>query len=722
MDFESYSRFFGAISSPVRLRILWLLHNQGPLSYTAIMESLGLSASRDAGKFAYHLNLLANAELIDTDDRRRYKLTDYGRSTVEMSRTVEETISRRKGKVMVRTSRMAIEEFDRNKIVNALMKEADIPLDLAEKITDDIEERISNFQVKYLTAPLIREIVNAILIEKGYEQYRHRLTRLGMPVYDVSQNIREAGNSHISADRIPLIAGNVVLEEYSLLNVLPRDVADAHLSGYIHILDAQHLILKPSEFQHDARPLLRNGLPSPDPNLASLPPPKSLHAALSTITSLIRRSSKELSRGCGIDYLNVFLAPFAKSLSKDDIFDAVRQFFLDLNQESPSKDITIGLEADVPKHLIEEGVAGSTGSYSDYCDEAKSLFDVFISASDLDNQGRPLLNPHLVVKVREGNAVDKKFAKALGLSSKFSTVYFMNAMDKTSSRASYLATGTRLSDDWTGNWEVDVLRNGSLGAVILNLPRMTYEAQGDDDKLLSAIEDRSAMAIRALEIKHQRISERMMQRMLPSLSQEVLGDSYFKLASSCHMIGMSGLIEAVTAHLKSKDMSVVLDFAVDLLKHTSSFLSNKTERRATLFQSCDEDVARRFAFLDAEKFGSGKTNPYLRTRTSAYAHARIIPSEDPQDKELMRAEGELQNTLSGGHLMLLPVGDADDITGLFKSIINETKVRFFAFDGNYSYCNSCHKLIGSSKLTCPSCKSSSLVKYKRKSHSIVAFS
>jgi anaerobic ribonucleoside-triphosphate reductase len=51
-----------------------------------------------------------------------------------------------------------------------------------------------------------------------------------------------------------------VLREYTLLNVLPRDISDAHMSGALHIDGLSTWILKPSEVMHDLRFFLQNGI------------------------------------------------------------------------------------------------------------------------------------------------------------------------------------------------------------------------------------------------------------------------------------------------------------------------------------------------------------------------------------------------------------------------------------------------------------------------------
>ena len=210
---------------------------------------------------------------------------------------------------MVRTSRLAMEEFDRNKIAESLVKEANVPHDLAQKIARETQGRLLKVRTKYLTAPLVREFVNAILIEKGLEEYRHKLTRLGLPVYDVTRLIKTMGMQSKSVGAVHEAAANSIIEEYTLLNVLPRDIADAHLSGSLHLNNLGYWILKPNEFMHDLRFFLQHGLNYRRPNLARVlhPPPKSFKAALSMISNLLGIAGTEITGEQALDYFNIFL-------------------------------------------------------------------------------------------------------------------------------------------------------------------------------------------------------------------------------------------------------------------------------------------------------------------------------------------------------------------------------------------------------------------------------
>ncbi|MFB0523389.1 MAG: hypothetical protein ACETV1_06480, partial [Candidatus Bathyarchaeia archaeon] len=124
-------RVLKAASSSLRLKVLNLLLERGPLSYTEIIKILRLNPSRDAGRFAYHLRYLLKEKLVEPDvGKKRYRLTELGRMVIGMAEEIEEEFFKRR-KMVVRTSRLAMEDFDRNRIVESLIKEAGVSVDLA---------------------------------------------------------------------------------------------------------------------------------------------------------------------------------------------------------------------------------------------------------------------------------------------------------------------------------------------------------------------------------------------------------------------------------------------------------------------------------------------------------------------------------------------------------------------------------------------------------------
>jgi predicted transcriptional regulator len=189
-----------AVSSPLRLQILNLLFDKGALSYTELMNSLKMNPSRDAGRFAYHLKFMLKADLVEADvETKKYGLTDLGKMVLDVADRVEKKAFKPRG-MIVRTSHFTLEEFDANKIANSLIKEAKVSAELAQKAAKEAEKRLRKSKTKYLTAPLVREVVNAILVEKGLEDYRHKLNRLNRrqrPVARFISNAFESGKNGI---------------------------------------------------------------------------------------------------------------------------------------------------------------------------------------------------------------------------------------------------------------------------------------------------------------------------------------------------------------------------------------------------------------------------------------------------------------------------------------------------------------------------------------------
>ena len=79
--------------------------------------------------------------------------------------------------LFVRTSEESIEGWNRQRIVDALMRETYVDPDTAEAISQEVEDVIRGSAISVVTAPLIRELVDAKLIERGLEEVRKQHTR-----------------------------------------------------------------------------------------------------------------------------------------------------------------------------------------------------------------------------------------------------------------------------------------------------------------------------------------------------------------------------------------------------------------------------------------------------------------------------------------------------------------------------------------------------------------
>src|SRR5215813_11814776 len=187
---------FSVMASPNRIDILRILNSKGPLTYSELKSLAGFKSKKESGKFAYHLRKLLRQSLVALNkSERRYTITNLGKLVLSLARQIEERSIVESGKMYVRTSKHSIEEFDAHKIVQSLVREANMPSEQAHKITEEVENKIYKFQTAYLTSSLIRETVNSVLIEHGYEDYRNKLARLGLPASEIVELLSNADSA-----------------------------------------------------------------------------------------------------------------------------------------------------------------------------------------------------------------------------------------------------------------------------------------------------------------------------------------------------------------------------------------------------------------------------------------------------------------------------------------------------------------------------------------------
>ncbi|MCW4035063.1 MAG: hypothetical protein NWF03_06825, partial [Candidatus Bathyarchaeota archaeon] len=630
-------------------------------------------------------------------------------------------------KILVRTSRLAMEEFDRNKIVEALVKEANVPVFQAQKIARETEKRLLEFKTKYLTAPLIREMVNAILVEKGLEEYRHKLTRLGLPVFDVNQLIEATGTKLKGVEAIHKAAADAVMEEYTLLSVLPRDVADAHLSGGLHLKNLGTWVLKPDQFMHDLRFFLRHGLSRgallQEPTYL---PPKSLESALLTASNVLKLAATETSGEQTLDFFNVFLAPFVRGLSDSQIKDGLRLFVSNLNQSlsnGTAVGSSLGIEFTVPEFLKEKEAIGpegkTVGVYADYVDETRRIASILLEVILADDKNKPVFNPRLIIKIRPDVLKDPDCASLLLVSHKLAAQtglpYFANLCSPEQEQASYTSTGFRLASNWRQEWELDTLQTGSIDTVVINLPRVMYEANGRESSFFHLLDDQLELALNALEIKYRTIKQREREHLLPFLMQKSDGDQYFRIENAARLISFVGLNETIQSKFDKpiKQEGETFDFAKKIVSYLSGDIekySKKPETRVSLAMVPAEDAARRLAELDAEKYGWATVRAQGTKEKPYYTDLTALPlNTEITWKDRLRVESHFHKLTPGGHLAVVPlVGETqnvDELLSVTKDVAANFGVGLYVFNRNIAYCAGCQKIFYGELERCPSCGS-----------------
>lgn len=697
------TRILEALASSIRIEILRLLHEEGPLSYSELMDRLNLDPVKHAGRFAYHLKKIQSANLITlSKEGRKYQLTDLGWKVYELTREIEEYALRATTRLLVRTSRTTIEEFDRNRIVDSLVKEAQLPQEVAERIAKKAEERLLDLRVKYLTAPLIREFVNAILIEEGMEEYRHKLTRLGLPVYDVKKTFQDVSVKGGIIGDVKDRAGEAVLREYVLLDVLPRRVADAHLSGYINIKKPGSWVLHPDIILHDIEEILARS-----PMLTSTSEGGKLGLSLACISKFLRDAYCEVREEQVLEYFNVYLAPYIIGVKDSEVDDMLLSFLIGFSDLKST--ISLGVEFGIPDFMEGRRVPGRKIRYEDLHDESYRLLKALLRCYEkLIALYRFRGNlPRLIVKLR-GSLDEEILLHIHKIISLGGEVTFSNLAR---SHGVVSSEGVWIEPD-EGMAEYTLLRKVWIGGVSLNIPRASYESHGRENIFARRLERICRDAVDSLMARYNTLSSNISANLLPTVFGEVNPYSNFK-GYRCGL-SLVGLLEAAMIFTGSDSMveDEVLDYTwriIDYLDEIMKGIEQEVKARIALSSIADIDASARFA--DMDRLYYGKIKEYKDTFRPFYTSGSLLPIDaDISITNRVRIEAEFHKKIDGA-LAVIPIeeDEADDIEALKDLTLEASEnydLRWYSYGFRFTYCKVCHKLFKGFVEICPECRSS----------------
>ena len=121
------------------------------------------------------------------------------------------------------------EPFNKKRIVDSIVKEAGVSKNLAEKIAREVEEKVKELNITVITSTLIRELALLKFLEYGMEDAYRSYSRLGIPVYDVVNFVKE-GKGQVEA-----FIARRVFAQYALLYLMPRELAEYVLDKQVFV-------------------------------------------------------------------------------------------------------------------------------------------------------------------------------------------------------------------------------------------------------------------------------------------------------------------------------------------------------------------------------------------------------------------------------------------------------------------------------------------------------
>ena len=681
---------FSVMASPNRIDILRILNSKGPLTYSELKSLAGFKSKKESGKFAYHLRKLLRQSLVALNKaERRYTITNLGKLVLSLARQIEERSIIESGKMYVRTTKPSIEEFNSNKIIQSLVREANMPLEQAHKITEEVENKIYKFQAVYLTSPLIRETVNSVLIEHGHEEYRNKLARLGLPSCDVVEKLASASSSRNGLDTIMSSASQSIFSEYLLTNVLPKDIADMHLAGELNISHSGTWGLVPDTIFLDVADFVNGSLD-----------PRGKFLNLTRIHDISKSGDFEL-------YLSLLISLLSKEASIEVVLEGIIPMILE-RTNSPDE-----ISSRFAKALMLSSTAPSFHS-------GLPATTITISADEIKSD---LVNALLVGYLRYVNStpIPRIGISLLYNESETQRSYLKYHIDNV---VKVVRNGGTISLSHDCGLRANSGIRKSIGgstseaavtyqSLSINLPRLAYQSNKDETYFRARLAMMIKPALAALEIRKNSVSDLIEKGTLPMLIHH---SSFMHSGTTNIIVNLVGAKESVNDILGyhphddgngvlQKVLKTSVDVALDQRKNYGDSMIGVS--------MIADGSALRFAALDSDKYGRG----YLLSnqQPSKYSQGLILSGEQlsqsagNNSQALVEECLVIEKILTGGLSVTLDVTQLDSSEQFKQALMSASSLPFFRPTVRCAICGSCGSRSVSNSERCEFCKSPHLL-------------
>ena len=572
----------------------------------------------------------------------------------------------------VRTSDGHIVEWDRNRIVRQIVQETKLVETFynykgadeatAQEIARDVENRIKSMGLKSLSGPLIREIVNITLLEKGMIQYRNVSTRVGTPVYDahmidVGKGFEAHDNANLqeNAETSHKKKADKISKEQYLLQ-LPPNLADYHLSGEMHIHDLEYFGTRPFCQDWDLRYFFYYGLmPDGTGTKASVAgPAKRAEVAILHAVKALGSAQTNFAGGQGYYNFLTFLSPFVEGMTYEEIKQLIQMFVYEMTQMMVARGgqlvfSSVQLSPGVPslwqdkpcvyKGKVWDGKSAPKRTYGEFEREVRLLFKATMEVMlEGDYWGKPFNFPKPEISIEpdfmnEREEFNKKhpdlptyqelYLMTFELASKFGTPYYDNQLP------AYRGAGKGIScyqccayqfsavadedSDFDKKLYFEDGKHFSMGSwqvVSVNCPRAAYNAEGDDARLFAELKKLMDVSIEIFKIKRRwmdnirgngRMPFAMQRPKDPNTSER--GAIAVDLEGLVYTIGVVGVNEMVQHHTgkqlhESKEAFKLAIRAMTEMELYGRELSKKNNMTIALARTPAETTGQRFAVAD----------------------------------------------------------------------------------------------------------------------------
>ena len=642
-----------------------------------------------------------------------------------------------------------IAEFRLDKIAEAVKKAFDATeneyssdmLDLlALRVTSDFQKKIVKGKV---SVEDIQDSVENVLIQAGYSdvaksyilyrKQREKIRNMKSTILDYKEIVnsyvkvedwRVKENSTVTYSVGGLILSNsgAVTANYWLSEIYDTEIAEAHRNADIHIHDLSMLTGYCAGWS--LKQLIKEGLGGIEGKITSSPA-KHLSVLCNQMVNFLGIMQNEWAGAQAFSSFDTYLAPFVKadSLSYPEVKKCVESFIYGVNTPSrwgtqaPFSNIT--LDWTVPNDLAElPAIVGGKEmpfKYKDCKKEMDMVNKAFIETMiEGDANGRGFQYPIPTYSItRDFDWSDTENNKLLfEMTSKYGTPYFSNYINSDMEPSDVRSMCCRLRLDLrelrkkTGGFFGSGESTGSVGVVTINMPRIAYMAEDEED-FFRRLDHMMDISARSLKIKRDVITKLLDEGLYP-YTKRYLGsfENHFST------IGLLGMNEAgLNARWLKCDMSDerTQEFSKRVLNHMRERLKDYQEEYGDLYNleaTPAESTSYRLAKHDRKRW------PDIRTAgnegdTPYYTNSSQLPVDYTADIfDALDIQDELQTLYSSGTVFHAFLGeklpDWKAAAALVRKIAQNYRLPYYTLSPTYSVCKD-HGYLSGEHFVCPKC-------------------
>ncbi|MFH2027705.1 MAG: ribonucleoside triphosphate reductase [Nanoarchaeota archaeon] len=638
-----------------------------------------------------------------------------------------------------------IVEFVPERIVEAIFKAAgsiggtdkEAAINLTKKIVTVLEYKYDINEIPSVED--IQDIVERVLIKSGhaktakayiiYRQKRAEMRKAGAFLKKVSGiidgyvgqsdwRVKENSNTTYAISGLQAHISGAVIAEYTLENIYPKEISDAHRKADFHIHDLSVGVFAGYCAGWSIKDILQKGFNGVKGRVAARPA-KHLNALLGQLVNFLGTLQNEWAGAQAFSSFDTYLAPFVRydKLDYEQVKQNMQEFIFSINQTSrwgnqvPFTNLTFDWV--VPEDMKDEKVIiggdrldSTYGEYQKEMDMINNAFMEVMMAGDMD--GRIFTFPIPTYNITKDFDWGSKNSKLLfEMTAKYGTPYFQNFVNSSLKPSDVRSMCCRLQLDIrqlrnkTGGLFGSGEKTGSVGVVTINLPRLGFVSKTKEE-FFKQLEQLMKLASKSLEIKRKEVTKNMKGGLLP-YTLEYLGS----LEHHFSTIGINGMNECCL-NFVGKDITTEegKKFAIEVLDFMRAKLQEFQEATGNIYNleaTPAEGTAYRFAKHDKKLYpeiitGGTEEAPY-------YTNSSQLPVNYTKDVfEALDHQDELQCKYTGGTVLHGFVGekisDWKVAMDLIKKVTANYKLPYFSITPTFSVCP-IHGYISGEHFHCP---------------------